>query len=136
MARINGTLVLLSLDGSPLAHIDSADWSSSLTLADVTNKDSAGFREFLENAGTLEASISVNGFADFVAASGNIKELADAIKARENVAFIFGPTASGSVQFTGNCIFDGHEIGAPNEEGATFTGSAQVNGAWNVVTVS
>ena len=136
MARINGTLVLLSLGGDVLAHVDNADWNSSLTLADVTDKDSDGFREYLQNAGIMEASISVNGFADFVAATGNVKDLADILKARQNVAFIFGPTASGSVQFTGNCLFTEHNLGAPNEEGATFTASASVNGEWNIVTAS
>lgn len=136
MAKINGTLVLLNVGGSVLAHVDNADWSSSLTLADVTDKDSEGYREYLENAGILEASISVSGFADFVAATGNVKELADAITARQNVAFIFGPAAAGSVQFAGNCIFDSHDLGAPNEDGATFSGSASVNGKWTIQTAS
>lgn len=136
MARINGTLVLLSLAGDVLAHVDNADWSSSLSLADVTDKDSAGYREYLQNAGILEASISVSGFADFVATTGNAKELADALVARGNIAFIFGPTAAGSVQFAGNCLFDSHDLGAPNEEGATFSGSASVNGAWTIQTAS
>ncbi len=136
MAKISGTLVLFNLDGSVLAHVDNATWNSSLTLAQATDKDSDGFMEYLEEAGLKEASIDINGNADFVAATGNVKILADALDARLNLPFVFGPTASGSVNFEGNCLVNDHSIDSPNEETTTLTASAAVNGEWTIETVS
>lgn len=136
MAKINGTLVLFDLDGNVLAHVDNATWNSSLSLAQATDKDSAGYMEYLEEAGMMEASIDVNGNADFEAADGNVKELADALIARTNLSFVFGPTASGSVNFTGNCLLSDNSYEAPNEETSTFSATFNVNGEWTIDTVS
>jgi hypothetical protein len=136
MAKINGTLVLFTLGGDTLAHVDNCTWNSSFTLAQATDKDSGGFMEYLEQAGLKEASLDINGNADFVAASGNVKELAEALDNRQNLAFVFGPTASGSVQFSGNCLISDHSIDTPNEETTTFTATATVNGDWTIDTVS
>jgi hypothetical protein len=92
--------------------------------------------EYLENAGMLEASIDVNGNADFTAVDGNAKELQDALLARENLAFVFGPEGSGEVQFSGNCMLSDNGYEAPNEETSTFSASFNVNGEWTVDTVS
>jgi hypothetical protein len=136
MPKINGTLVLFTLGGDQLAFIDNATWNSSLSLSQATDKNSDGFMEYLEKAGLKEASIDINGNADFVAASGNVKDLADALDDRQNLAFVFGPTASGSVQFTGQCLVNDHSIDTPNEETTTFTASAAVNGSWSIDTAS
>lgn len=136
MAKINGTLVLFTLGGDPIVHIDNATWNSSLTLAQATDKGSAGFTEYLENAGLKEATIDIDGNADFTAATGNVKDLADALNARTNFAFVFGPAGNGEVNFTGNCIVTDHSISSPNEDTTTFTATATVNGTWTVATNS
>jgi hypothetical protein len=136
MAKINGTLVLFDIDGNTLAHVDNATWNSSLSLAQATDKDSAGYMQYLESAGMMEASIDVNGNADFVAADGNAKELADALVARTNLSFVFGPSASGSLNFSGNCLLSDNGFEAPNEETSTFTATFNVNGQWSIDTVS
>lgn len=137
MAKINGTLVLFKKNGkkngSVLAHVDNATWNSSLSLAQATDKDSEGHMEYLENAGLMEASIDLNGNADFTYADGNVKELADALKARQNIPFVFGPEGSAFVNFTGNCLISEHGLDTPNEETATFNTTANVNGKWEVV---
>lgn len=135
MSKINGTLVLFKVDdnGSPvkLAHVESATWNSSFELADVTDKDSEGYREYLEEAGIREASIDVNGFATF-GTTGNVKELAEYLESRKEIDFVFGPDEVGNVNFSGKALFNEHSIEAPNEEGATFTGTATVNGEWDI----
>lgn len=136
MAKISGTLVLFKKNGSVLAHVDNATWNSSLSLAQATDKDSAGHMEYLENAGLKEASIDLNGNADFTFASGNVKELADALNARQNIPFVFGPEGASYVNFTGDCLINEQGFEAPNEETATFNTSAAVNGSWNIVTGS
>ena len=133
MAKINGTLVLFKKNGSVLAHVDNATWNSSLSLAQATDKDSEGHMEYLENAGLMEASIDLNGNADFTYADGNVKELAEALKARQNIPFIFGPEESTSTNFRGDCLISEHGLDAPNEETATFNTTANVNGKWEVV---
>jgi hypothetical protein len=139
MARINGTLILLKIgaNGSPqtLAHVENATWNSSFELADVSNKDSEGYREYLEEAGTRDASIDVNGHATF-GSSGNVKELAEMLDDRKNIDFVFGPEGAGNVNFTGKALFNEHSIDTPNEEGATFTGTATVNGKWDIEVTS
>jgi hypothetical protein len=140
MPKINGTLVLFKTDASgssaALVHVDSATWNSSLSLAQATDKGSAGFMEYLEEAGLMEASIDANGNADFTAVGGNVKELQDALQARQNLAFVFGPEATGEVQFSGNCILNDNSYEAPNEETSTFSASFAVNGEWTIDTVS
>ena len=136
MAKITGTLVLFKKNGSVLAHVDSATWNSSLSLAEATDKDSGGYMEYLEKGGLLEASIDLDGNADFTYASGNVKELADALRDRENIPFVFGPEGAANVNFTGNCLISSEGLDAPNEQTATFNTTASVNGEWNVVTGS
>ena len=136
MAKISGTLVLFDLDGDTIAQVDNATWNSSLSLAQATDKDSGGYMEYLENAGLQEATIDINGNVDFVSASGNVKILADALEGRSNLSFTFGPSASGSVNFTGNCMVNEFSIDAPNEETTTLTATATVNGSWTIATVS
>lgn len=130
-------LLKISDDGSPttLAHVESATWNSSFELSDVTDKDSQGYRVYLQQSGIRDASIDVNGFATF-GSNGNVKELAEMLDSREEIDFVFGPEGSGNVNFTGKALFNEHSIEAPNEEGTTFTGTATVNGKWDIEVLS
>jgi hypothetical protein len=132
MAKINGTLVLLTVGGNPIVHVDNATFNSSLSLAQATDKGSGGFMEYLESAGLKEASIDINGNADFLTDSGNVKVLADALNARTNLSFAFGPAGATNVNITGQCLISDHSLDTPNEETATFTATATVNGTWTV----
>ncbi len=141
MSKINGTLILLKADssgGSPttLAHIDNATWNSSFSLAEAADKDSEGFQEYLENAGLREASIDIDGNADFDYASGNQKELAEYLRTRSNIDFVFGPEAVGNLNFTGSALVNDHSIDSPNEETTTFSATATVNGKWEIIETS
>ena len=136
MAKINGTLVLVNLGGTALAHVDNCTLNTELELAESTDKDSGGFREYLENAGLRGGTIDVSGNADFAAAAGNAKQLADYLLARSNVSFIFGPTAAGSLQVTGNALTNNLSIEAPNEQTATLSGSLTINGSFATGTAS
>lgn len=141
MAKINGTLILLKVDsegGSPstLAHIDNATWNSSFSLAEAADKDSNGFQEYLENAGLREASIDISGNADFASAGGNQKELAEYLRTRSNVDFVFGPEAADNLNFLGTALINEHSIDSPNEETTTFSATATVNGEWTIETTS
>ena len=141
MPKINGTLILLKVDtegGSPttLAHIDSATWNSSFSLAEAADKDSNGFQEYLEEAGLREASIDIDGNADFDYADGNQKQLAEYLRTRSNIEFVFGPEATSNLNFTGSALVNDHSIDSPNEETTTFSATATVNGEWQIIETS
>lgn len=141
MAKINGTLILLKVDtegGTPttLAHVDNATWNSSFSLAEAADKDSAGFQEYLESAGLREASIDIDGNADFTYSSGNQKQLAEYLRERNNIDFVFGPEEAGNLNFTGSALLNEHSIDSPNEETTTFSGTATVNGEWQIIETS
>lgn len=127
---------MFDLDDNVLAHVDSATWNSSFSLAEAADKDSEGYQEYLEEAGLREASIDIDGNADFEYADGNQVELAEAIENRTNLSFVFGPDSSGSLNFTGDCLVNDHSIDAPNEETTTFSATATVNGKWEIEEVS
>lgn len=133
---INGTLILLDVDGSVLAHIDSATWNSSFSLAEAADKDSDGFQEYLEEAGLREASMDIDGNANFDYADGNQKDLAEKLKGRSKFSFVFGPDSAGDLNFTGDCFINDHSIDAPNEETTTFSATATVTGEWLIVEAS
>lgn len=136
MPKISGTLVLFDLDGSVVTHVDSATWNSSFSLAEAADKDSDGFQEYLEEAGLREASMDIDGNADFTYASGNQKDLAEKLKERKNYDFVFGPDNAADMNFTGSCLINDHSIEAPNEETTTFSATATVNGEWLIVEAS
>lgn len=133
MGKITGTLVLFSLDGDVLTHVDNVTWNSSFSLAEAADKDSEGYQEYLEEAGLREASMDIDGNADFDYADGNQLQLAEAIENRTNLPFVFGPDAAGNLNFTGDCLVNDHSIDTPNEETTTFSGTATVNGKWEIV---
>lgn len=133
---INGTLILLDVDGSVLTHIDSVTWNSSFSLAEAADKDSDGYQEYLENAGLREASMDIDGNANFDYASGNQKDLAEKLKGRSKFDFVFGPDSVGDLNFTGSCFINDHSIDAPNEETTTFSATATVTGEWLIVEAS
>lgn len=135
MAKINGTLVLFKLGDTPstLAHIEESSMTIESELPENTDKDSAGFREILENGGVMSGSIDVSGYADWTATDGNAKELAQAVLGRENLGFAFGPEGATEFQVTGNCRAGSVELGAPNEDSATISGTFETTGEFQLV---
>jgi len=135
MAKINGTLVLLDLDGETLAHVQDATLNISRELPDSFDKNSDGWAEHLEEAGQRGWEISVNGFAEYTA-DGNAATLADMIISRQSAPVIWGPSEAGSINFSGNASLNGLELGAPNEETATISGTVTGNGPLEKLEVS
>lgn len=132
--KIPGTLVLFKLGDTPstLAHVEEATISIESELPENTDKDSAGFREILEGAGVRSASIDVSGFADWSNTNGNAKQLAEAVMDRENLGFAFGPEGSSYFQITGECRAGNVELGAPNEDSATISGTFESTGEFEI----
>lgn len=134
--QTNGTLVILAVDdnggATAIAYQDDATLTTTRELPDATTKDSNGHEEHLEDAGVISETISVNGKASFTT-SGNYKRLYDIIHARKDVAFTFG---TNTFQLSGNVGCSQVELGAPMEDGCTWSGDFKVNGASTLEVVS
>lgn len=135
MAKINGTLVLFKLGDTPstLTHVTDATFSVDVDIPEATDKDSAGFRELLENAGVTSGSISSDGYADWSQTDGNVKTVLEAVLNRENLGFSFGPEGATEFQITGTCRAAGAELGSPNEDTAPLSGSFETTGEFEIV---
>lgn len=131
MAKINGTLVIFTLDGEELAHVQDATLSINRELPDSTDKDSAGWEEHLNDAGLRNWEISVNGWASYDDDS-NLDDLMALILTRQSATIVWGPT-TGDIQLTGDASLGGLELGAPNEDTATISGTLTGNGPLELV---
>jgi len=127
MAKINGTLILLDIDGETLAHVQDATLTINRELPDSSDKDSGGWAEHLEGAGLRDWEISVNGWAEYTS-GGNATILAELIMDRQSVPIVWGPSTTGDLNFTGTASLGNLELGAPNEETAPISGSLTGNG--------
>lgn len=124
---VNGTTVIYSQAGSPLAMLTNTTLNINQELPDASNKDSGGWANHIN--GQRNWDISVDGVASFVATTGNIDVLASAITGRTNVTVKFAPTTGGQVQFTGSASVSGLSITAPNEDTVTISGTITGKGA-------
>lgn len=122
MAKINGTLIILDVDGSPLTHVSNATLNTSRELPEANDKDSAPWDDHLDEAGFMSWSIDVDGNADWLEA-GNVKILFDLLTARLAVTVIFGPEAAGYANYTGDASTNELTLEAPTEETATLSGT-------------
>ena len=136
MAKINGTLIILDVDGDELAHVSNASLTINRELPEANDKDSAPWADHLDDAGLMDWEVSIDGNADWVSATGNVKILADILVARTAVAVIFGPSAAGSVQYSGNASTGSLTFDAPTEETATLSGTMTGKGILNIITAS
>ena len=132
MARINGTAIILSASGSPVAQVENATLNVNFDPVSANDKDSGEWESHLAIGGYKNWDLDFSGNADFLVA-GNFKVLFDLLNARAAVAVIFGP-ASGGVTATGNAFFTGVTITANDEEAAGISGTAQGTGELSVGT--
>lgn len=132
-ARHNGQLVILNLDGSPIAHSNSSNISFSQTLIDVTTKDSSNWTEDLR--GDRSATLSVEGLVDYSASFG-ADELADMIVSAQSANFSLTTGVSGDTKYTGTVNLESLELTFPNNEAAGYSGSLKATGAVTKATVA
>ena len=138
MAILNGTVYLLSVDGTELPDQTEGSISISMDTRDITTKDSTGYRELLP--GLRSASISVSGLCDDDGSGGAGATLfaliddgtADAVRDAE-VALEFGFTADSPAtdeyNYSCNAILTSLEISAGTEDNVTYSATFEVTGA-------
>ncbi len=133
MAALNGTLGMISIDGSVVANLTSCDINFEMGTREVTTKTSAGNKEVLE--GMMSWSGSGSGFFEDGDTDG-FSGLLAAYQARTAVALIYteynaaGTTpATGSEKYTGNIFITSISRTDGLEESATFEVSFEGTGA-------
>mgnify|MGYP005999554011 CR=1 FL=1 len=134
MAILNGTVYLLSLDGTTLADQTEGSISINMETRDITTKDSNGYRELLP--GLRSASISVSGLIDDDDAGGAGGILfafiddgsADAVRDPE-IAVVFGLAgATDDYNYSCNAIVTSLEVSGATEDNVTYSATLEVTG--------
>ena len=137
MAIFNGTVYILSLDGTALPDQTEGSISISMETRDITTKGSAGYRELLP--GLRSGTISVSGLVDDDGAGGAGGTLfqfiddgtVDAVR-DESIAVEFGFTATapatGEYNYSCACILSSLEISAATEDNITYSATFEITG--------
>lgn len=137
MAKKLGTGVALFVAGKKIANLTSNDFDISTDMIEVTNKDSAGYKEFLpgENGGTMSAECRINtvGLASNLV---SIQTLMGYQVAGTLVALRMTDFVSGELALEGNAYITNVKGNYPNNDVATATVSFQLTGSFSVATES
>lgn len=128
MAKINGTLFQLLVDGVAIGSTKTASISISVDLPDITTKDSGGWEEHLAGGGLRGATGSFEGLEDPTDAV-NVNELFDLVNTRSDFAFQLTDDTPGSSIWTGTATIDSLEQNYEMEQAVSVSGSFKVNGA-------
>jgi predicted secreted protein len=134
MSAVNGTTIIYTHAGTPLALMTNTTLNINQDLPDATTKDSAGWADHI--SGLRDWSIDVEGLASFVGTTGNADILASMITARASVAVKFAPTTATQIRFSGTVNLASLSIGAQMEAAATVSGSLTGKGTLLKGTVS
>lgn len=120
MAKIDGTLILLNANGSPIAHVKNATLNLNMDLPDATDKDDEGWADHI--AGLRDWSVDVDGLIDYSSSFG-VDELADMIIDKETAAMEFATKTATNTKYTGTVSLSSLTQEAPQYAPATYSGS-------------
>ena len=131
-----GTIVNLWLDGEKVAEGVSHTWAINTDMIDVTNKDSAGFKEFLagEHGGTFdfEGHMRVDAAgAGFL----NTFDLVDAQLTRTVFTAVL-KSITGDQALQADVYIASINGSVPNNDAATFSMTLQMTGTIDTITAS
>ena len=132
-SRFNATALVLSVNGSPVAHSTSATLNINQDLLDATTKDSGRFKEQIR--GVRDWSLDIEGLIDYTASFG-VDELADLIISGVTAEIAFTTDTSGDTKYTGTVDLSGLSQDAPAEGLATFSGTLVGTGVLTKATVA
>ena len=132
---VNGTLISIYKDisGTPTKIANAVSHSIDIAkdMIDVTNKDSAGAKEFI--AGEYGYTLNVEGIFEEVASVGgsqvSFKDIVTDLLAGTSVTIVMTTNVSGDDKLTGAAFFSTLALTAPNNDKASFTGTLQGTGA-------
>lgn len=133
MAKKNGRILVLELDGIPIAAETSCEISWSRDMIDITNKASNSNREIMP--GLKSASLSVEALIDFAATHGG-HTFATALNNGTAMTFVLGDGVAGQTEFTGTCYAGDFTMSAANEDVVTWSGTLEITGAITIQTIT
>ena len=125
MAIFNGTVYILSLDGTALPDQTEGSISISMEMIDITTKSSAGYREV--KPGLRSGTISVSGLVDDDGAGGVL--FAD-LDSRTAQTLVFGfDDATDDYNYSCSAFCTSLEVSAATEDNVTYSATFEITGA-------
>ena len=135
MAILNGTELKVYSTGTTnlVAFAQNCTLNVNHSPREITNKESAGFKEILE--GLRDFSIDIDGAyawtnANGVALTDGVDDVLEAnvLNARQQVNFIFGDTSSNDISYGGKGYITSVSITGGTEDTATYSLSIEGTG--------
>lgn len=123
---LNGTLAVIKVGGTAIAHLTSNDISFEMATREATTKDSAGNKEILEGLKSFSGSGS-GYFAED--ATYGFEDLYDAYTARTAVTVRWTTGITGDIYYEGSCYITSLNRTDGLEESSTFEVSFEGTGA-------
>lgn len=134
MALINGTNLVIKINGNPIMKATTASIEMSVDMPDATTKDSAGWAEFF--AGVRSWTMSTDGLIDYASsASVETDELVQMLIDRNALAVTFSTSTAGDMLLSGNAYITSISQTADMESPSGFSVSFQGTGALTRATV-
>lgn len=138
---VNGTLIAIYKDISgtltKIANATSNGFDITADMIDVTNKDSAGWKEFI--TGEKGYTMSIEGIFEEDGSVGagalSWKDVITDLTAGTSVTIVMTSNVSGDIKLSGSAFFSNLNLSAPNNDKATFTATIQGTGALTVGTI-
>ena len=122
---LNGTSMLLFVDGTAIGGTTSHSMSKSANMRDTTTKDSGAEEEVLP--GLRSRSITFDGFVAWDASFG-FEELDNLIENGTKVVLRFTADITGDAYFIADAFLESLDFDAPTEDNITFSGTFRVTG--------
>lgn len=130
---MNGTAILLKIGDTSIAKLTSNNLKVNRNLIDVSNKDSAGWKESIYGQGSggfdFEGVFNEDGTWGF-------DEAYAAIAAKTVLVARYASEVSGDKYYEANCLLTSISQSAPMEDKVTFSGSLEFTGAPTTGTVA
>lgn len=122
---MNGTAILLKVEGTTVAKLTSNSFSLNRAAIDVSNKDSNGWQESIYGQGSgsfeCEGVFAENGTWGF-------DEAYTALTAKTVLTIRYGTTTAGDKYYEGECLLTSLTQTAPMEDKVTFSCTLQLTG--------
>jgi|688.fasta_scaffold46092_7 predicted secreted protein len=128
---LNGTAVVLKINGTTVANLKSNTMSFTRALIDVSNKDSGGWKESIYGQGSATFD-----FEGVFVENGNwgFSQAFVALNSKSTfTARWSGP--AGDIYYQATCLISSLSETAPMEDAVTFSGTLEMTGAPTTGTV-
>lgn len=129
---MNGTAILLSVEGTSIAKLKTNSMAINAATIDVSNKSSGGWKESIY--GQRSGSFDFEGVFD-EAGSWGFDEAFAAIGAKTVLTVRWSSAVTGDKYYEAECLLTSISQSAPMEDAVTFSGTLEITGAPTTGTV-